>query len=128
MNKKYKLALLLLCSAGGTFAQTLSQAQKWFTNGEFDKAKPVFERLVKQSPSSANYNFWYGACCYETGELNKSLPYLKKVRNAKLSMASFISAKLIMTYTALMMPSLIWKIISTGWSRKNGIHPKQKHL
>lgn len=84
MNKKYKLALLLLCSAGGTFAQTLSQAQKWFTNGEFDKAKPVFERLVKQSPSSANYNFWYGACCYETGELNKSLPYLEKSAKRKV--------------------------------------------
>lgn len=84
MNKKHTLALLLLCAAGGVSAQTLSQAQKWFTNGEFDKAKPVFERLVKQSPSSANYNFWYGACCYETGELDKALPYLEKSAKRKV--------------------------------------------
>ena len=84
MNKKHTLALLLLCAAGGASAQTLSQGKKWFTNGEFDKAKPVFERLVKQSPSSANYNFWYGACCYETGELDKALPYLEKSAKRKV--------------------------------------------
>lgn len=84
MNRKYTLILLLLCSTGGVFSQTLSQAQKWFTNGEFDKAKPVFQRLVKQSPSNANYNFWYGACCYETGELMEGLPYLEKSAERKV--------------------------------------------
>lgn len=84
MKKRYLLPLLVLCCAGGTSAQTLSQAQKWFTNKEFDKAKPVFKRLVKQSPSNANYNFWYGACCYETGELQESLPYLEKSAERKV--------------------------------------------
>ena len=78
------LPLLALCCAGGTSAQSLSQAQKWFNNKEFDKAKPVFKRLVKQSPSNANYNFWYGACCYETGELQESLPYLGKSAERKV--------------------------------------------
>lgn len=64
--------------ASGAVAQTLSQAQRWFTQGEFEKAKPVFKKLVKQSPSNASYNFWYGACCYETGEMMEGLPYLEK--------------------------------------------------
>lgn len=79
MNKKLNItaiALLMLSASAG--AQTLSQAQKWFTNGEFEKAKPVFKKLVKQSPSNASYNFWYGACCYETGEMMEGLPYLEK--------------------------------------------------
>ena len=75
---RYKLTLLALCCCGGAFSQTLTQAKKWFADGEFEKAKPVFERLVKQAPSNAGYNYWYGACCYETGELDKSVPYLEK--------------------------------------------------
>ena len=71
---KTKIAALVLSMiAAGAGAQTLSQAQRWFTQGEFEKAKPVFKKLVKQSPSNASYNFWYGACCYETGEMMEGL-------------------------------------------------------
>lgn len=84
MKKKYILPLLALCCIGGVSAQTLSQAQKWFNDKQFDKAKPVFKRLVKQAPSNANYNFWYGACCYETGELQESVPYLEKSAERKV--------------------------------------------
>lgn len=76
--KKYLTALLGLCMAGTAGAQTLTQAKNFFEQGEFEKAKPVFERLVKQSPSNASYNFWYGACCYETGESEKAYTYLSK--------------------------------------------------
>ena len=84
MKKRYLLPLLALCCAGGTSAQSLSQAQKWFTEGKFAEAKPVFEKLVRQAPSNANYNFWYGACCYETGELSKAVPYLEKSAERKV--------------------------------------------
>lgn len=77
-QKKYLTALLGLCMAGTAGAQTLTQAKNFFEQGEFEKAKPVFERLVKQSPSNASYNFWYGACCYETGENEKAYTYLSK--------------------------------------------------
>ncbi len=78
MNKKCILSIAALCVAGLTFGQTLSQARKWFDNGDFEKAKPVFYKLVRQAPSNVGYNFWYGACCYETGELSESFRYLKK--------------------------------------------------
>ena len=77
-QKKYLTALLGLCMAETAGAQTLTQAKNFFEQGEFEKAKPVFERLVKQSPSNASYNFWYGACCYETGENEKAYTYLSK--------------------------------------------------
>lgn len=77
-QKKYLTALLGLCMAGTAGAQTLTQAKNFFEQGEFEKAKPVFERLVKQSPSNASYNFWYGACCYETGDSEKAYTYLSK--------------------------------------------------
>lgn len=84
MKKKYIFPLLSLCFTGNAFSQTLSQAQKWFTEGKFAEAKPVFEKLVRQAPSNANYNFWYGACCYETGELSKAVPYLEKSAERKV--------------------------------------------
>lgn len=76
--KKNITAIALLMLSVGAGAQTLTQAKTWFTEGEFEKAKPVFKKLVKQSPSNASYNFWYGACCYETGEMMEGLPYLEK--------------------------------------------------
>lgn len=56
----------------------MAQAKQLFLNGEFEQAKPAFQKLVKQAPSNANYNYWYGACCYETGEKKEAQPYLEK--------------------------------------------------
>lgn len=85
INKKIKVAALLFgLGVINVNAQTLSQAKIWFEKGNFEKAKPIFKKLVKQSPSNANYNFWYGACCYETGELNEGLPYLEKSAERKV--------------------------------------------
>lgn len=83
-RKKYTLALLALCCTGGAFSQSLNQAKNWFNEGKFAEAKPVFQRLVKQSPSNTNYNYWYGACCYETGEVHASVPYLEKAAARKM--------------------------------------------
>jgi len=59
-------------------AQTLTQAKQLFDNGKYEEAKPAFRKFVKQSPGNANYNYWYGACCYETGEEAASEEYLTK--------------------------------------------------
>ena len=78
MYKKYIIGLFTLCCAGNAAAQSLAQAKQLFLNGEFEQAKPAFQKLVKQAPSNANYNYWYGACCYETGEKKEAQPYLEK--------------------------------------------------
>ena len=82
--KKFNLSIIAMCCATGLFSQTLSQAQRWFNEGEYEKAKPVFRKLTKASPSNINYRYWYGACCYETGELMEALPHLEKCAQRKM--------------------------------------------
>jgi tetratricopeptide (TPR) repeat protein len=70
-------------------AQTLDQARTLFTQGQYAKAKPVFEQYMKSQPNNANYNYWYGVCCLKTGEVERSIGYLevavkKKIQNAPL--------------------------------------------
>ena len=76
--KKYIFCILALFCVNTIMAQTLSQAKKLFDSGEFGKAKEAFEKLIKRSPSSAEVNYYYGASLYETGELDKCVPYLEK--------------------------------------------------
>lgn len=87
LSKKlfYTIGITLLCS--GLQAQSLDQAKKLYNDGKYAEAKPAFEKLVKQAPSNASYNQWYGVCCYETGDLNGAEKHLKiaakrKVENA----------------------------------------------
>lgn len=70
--------VLVLCMSLVTMAQNQTQARKWFVEGEYAKAKPVFAKLVKSNPKSGSLNYWYGVCLNETGEHDKALPYLKK--------------------------------------------------
>lgn len=76
--KKYIFCLLALVAATTLSAQTLSQAKKLFDNGDYETARTAFEKLIKRSPASAEVNYYYGASLYETGEVNRSLPYLEK--------------------------------------------------
>lgn len=76
--KKYILGLLALCTVGILPAQTLNQAKKMFEAGEYENAKKAFSKLIRRSPNGAEYNYYYGASLYETGELDKALPYLEK--------------------------------------------------
>ena len=76
--KKYFLTLFALCLMGTLSAQTLSQAKKMFDNAEYEKARDAFSKLIKRTPNSAEYNYYYGASLYETGELNQSISYLEK--------------------------------------------------
>ena len=78
IRKRYIACLFALGLTSSMMAQNLEQAKKLFLEGEFEKAKPVFQSLVKKAPSNANYNYWYGACCYETGEKVEAQPYLEK--------------------------------------------------
>ena len=76
--KKYILTLFAFCLMGTLSAQTLSQAKRMFDNAQYEKARDAFSKLIKRSPNSAEYNYFYGASLYETGELNQAVPYLEK--------------------------------------------------
>ena len=70
-NTLYNLGLaacLILACATALPAQTLEQAKALFRQGKYAEAKPVFQRYARSYPNNGSYNYWYGACCYETGE------------------------------------------------------------
>lgn len=89
-----QLAKKLLCALGlalyccqGIQAQSLDQAKKLYNEGNYAEAKPAFEKLVKQTPGNGSYNYWYGVCCLETGDLagaekHLSVAVKRKVQDA----------------------------------------------
>ncbi len=87
MRKLYISCLLLSGLAGSISAQNIEQAKQLFLKGEYSEAKPLFQSLLKKAPSNANYNYWFGACEYETGNPEKAIPYLKKGAARKVTNA-----------------------------------------
>ncbi len=86
--KKRPIIFILLCfTMVAASAQSLAEARTMFTKGEYDKAKPVFERYVKSRSSNANYNYWYGVCCVKTGEAAKAVKHLKFATKRKVPKA-----------------------------------------
>lgn len=75
--KKGLYAIGLWICTQGVYAQTLEQAKKLYSEGQYEEAKPTFERLVKQAPGNASYNHWYGVCCLETGDPENAEKYLQ---------------------------------------------------
>lgn len=69
--KKYIFIVLinLFCVTGALHAQnTKANAKKLFNEGNYAKAKPILEVLLKRSPKSGDLNYWYAVCCNETGD------------------------------------------------------------
>ena len=77
MKKRYLILLLTLVAGLSSQAQTLAQAKEWYEKGEYEKARPVFQKLVKSQPANGNYNLWYGVSCLKTGQAEEGLKYLQ---------------------------------------------------
>ncbi|MGL4994022.1 MAG: hypothetical protein ACRC6R_07880 [Bacteroidales bacterium] len=76
-----KRALFLLALAvGGTItleAQSLDAGKQLFLKGEYDNARAIFEKHIKQRPNDASLNHWLGVCYFEAQERTLSEKYLK---------------------------------------------------
>ena len=59
-------------NAAGT---KLGQAKQLFLNGEFEQAKPAFQKLVKQALLTLNYNYWWWRCYWNRRK--KKQPHFK---------------------------------------------------
>ncbi|NDV65917.1 tetratricopeptide repeat protein [Bacteroides sp. 224] len=86
---KYFILTIFCLFAATSSAQSLEEARKMFSNGEYEKAKPTFNRLLKSQPNNSNYNYWYGVCCINTGDIEEAIKPLefahkRKVPNATL--------------------------------------------
>lgn len=84
MKKRYSTFILLCLCAFAASAQTLEEAKKMFENKEFAQAKGTFQKYVKTAPTNPSYNFWYGACCYETGETKIAEKHLNLAASKKI--------------------------------------------
>lgn len=82
--KRIKLLIIsaLICVLSN--AQTLQQGRNYFLQGDYEKAKPIMLKYLKQKPDAADRNYWYGVCCMETGEQDKAVPYLEKAASKKI--------------------------------------------
>ena len=92
MMKKYIVLLWLSLTSLALSAQTLAEARKLYADGKFEEAMPAFEKLVKATPTNANYNLWYGVCALRTGDAEEALPYLqtavkRKAQDSQLFLA-----------------------------------------
>ena len=94
MRKNHFLLLIICLFPAVISAQTLEQAKAFFLKKEYDKAKPVFLKYVKGSPGNGSYNYWYGACCFETGEKKEAEKYLVKGAEKKVQDAYLYLGKL----------------------------------
>lgn len=45
-------------------------AKEYFSEGNFEKALPIFTRLVNKSPDNAMYNYYYGVCLIKNNQFN----------------------------------------------------------
>ena len=50
------------------FAQSRNTMKSMFDEGRFVEAKPTFKKLLAKNPTNSEYNYWYAACCIETGD------------------------------------------------------------
>jgi tetratricopeptide (TPR) repeat protein len=73
------------CIVLGGHAQSLDQAKKLYNEGEYEEAKPAFEKLVRQAPSNPSYNLWYGVCCFETGDFEAAEKHLLIARKREVA-------------------------------------------
>ncbi len=82
--KYIRITILLLLVSLGVSSQTLQQGRTYFSQGNYEKAKPIMLKYLKQKPDDASRNYWYGICCMETGEKDKAIPYLEKAASKKI--------------------------------------------
>ncbi|MBO7418227.1 MAG: tetratricopeptide repeat protein [Bacteroidaceae bacterium] len=92
MMRKIILLLWLSITTLTLSAQTLTEARKLYADGNYAEAKPAFEKLVKATPTNANFNLWYGVCALRTGDAAEALPYLqtavkRKAQDSQLFLA-----------------------------------------
>lgn len=87
LNMKIRVVIFISLFIGTgslTTAQTLQQGRDYFLQGDYEKAKPIMLKYLKQKPEDASRNFWYGVCCLETGSADESVPYLIKAANKSI--------------------------------------------
>lgn len=68
---KKSFYLLIVCMIGfAVQAQTKTDAEFFFNNGDYATAKSIYENLLKKKPKDALLNYCYAKCLYSLGDLS----------------------------------------------------------
>lgn len=83
IRKRYIACLFALGLTSSMMAQNLEQAKKLFLEGEFEKAKPVFQSLVKRPHPMPIIIIGMVLAAMKPEKKLKHNPIWRKVRHAK---------------------------------------------
>lgn len=89
MIKRYFLFILFGIIALSLPAQGLTQAKNYYEKGQYDKAKPIFKKLVKTQAANGNYHLWYGVCCLHTDEPELAVKHLETAVKKRIPSGQF---------------------------------------
>lgn len=110
-------------------AQSLEQAKRLYVAGKYAEALPVFEKLVKQAPNNASYNYWYGVCCFETGNVTAAEPHLKIAVTRRVQEAyRYLGELYIKTYRFSEAADVYGTYIGILSKKNEDIEPHKKRL
>lgn len=57
--------------------QTIDDAKKWYLEGNYSQAKPVFEAEYQTNPNNPSLNQWLGVIAFTEGDYRKAQKYLE---------------------------------------------------
>ena len=70
-------AFILLIIPVLSMGQSVDDAKKWYLEGDFTQAKPVFEAEYRANPNNAQLNLWLGVISLAESDYQKALQYLE---------------------------------------------------
>lgn len=121
----YTIALAVFTVA--ISAQSLDQAKKLYNDGQYEEAKPAFERLVKQAPNNSSYNQWYGVCCFETGDYENAEKHLLVANKRKVQESyQYLGELYYLTYRFEEAVEMFEEYINLLTKKKQNVEPFEK--
>lgn len=95
MKKRlFVITISMLFGAIGIYADNLSNAKTLYTQGDYEKALPLFEKEYKAKPKDGVINHYYGVCLFETGHIEESRKYLEYANSRNVIESPHYLAKL----------------------------------
>lgn len=93
INKTLLICIVSFLVSSLSYGQSLQQGRAAIASKDFEKAKEIFSRIIRQQPGNASVNTWYGQACYETGDYALALKHLTTAANRKVVNGYFYLAK-----------------------------------
>lgn len=67
MKIKFSLLILYILFSVQLFGQSAAEAERLFNKKEYQKAKEIYQSLLRNRPNDALNNYRFARCCYELG-------------------------------------------------------------